>query len=273
MLKIPVLAANRMPWADWLDLWRTHARLPGFDGKVRRAYGIAYEGKRDLMYGSLSGGKDSVALAGLLTEARIEVPWCHAHSWLSLPDTLSTVDAVADHLDLRLDVVEPADDPRNYLLHLPPDAGVMAAGVMADLCNRYSAGELLTQYTYERGYAGRYDGRRADENRKTRGRLFRSRGPVWQSTVDGKWSASPLAWWSARDTFAFLVDRGLPIHPFYRRAAELGFDPERSRVDWLFGPWLDPPIREDDTPRAVVWVYPDKWAEVVRIRPEILNIF
>jgi 3'-phosphoadenosine 5'-phosphosulfate sulfotransferase (PAPS reductase)/FAD synthetase len=258
-----------MPWDDWLAAWKAHSSLRQFADKVVHAGQIAYEGHaKGSLYGSLSGGKDSVALAGLLVECKIEVPWCHAHTWLNLPDTLATVDAIADQLDLRLDLVESEEDPSALL----PGLDALEGQAMTDLCNRFSAGELLRQYCYLHGYDGHFDGCRADENKRTRGRLFRSRGPVWQSRVDRKWSCSPLAWWSARDSFAFCVSRGLPIHPFYRRVAELQLDPEHARVDWLLGPWLDPGRREDDTCRAVRWAYPERWAELVRILPALKQL-
>ncbi len=271
-MRDPIPFAGAMPWSDWLDLWRSHASLPAFRRKVENAQAIAREAVREgRLYGSLSGGKDSVALAGICDEAGVKLPWCHAHSWLNLPDTLALVDDVAERLDLPLDMIEPEDDPSRMLFALGQANRPLDVATMLDLYNRYSAGILLRTYTFEQGFDGHVDGRRADENPRTRGQLFRSRGPIWRSSVDGEWSASPLAWWSARDSFAFSLDRDLPIHPFYRRCADLGFNVERSRVDWMFGHWMEPPRRDDDTCRAVVWAYPDRWAELVRLMPRLAD--
>lgn len=268
-----------MKFAQWRRAWELHARTPQFARRLEWAKVAARAGaSKGRLFGSLSGGKDSVAMIGLLAEAGLDPHCAHAHCDLNLPDSLDTVNAVCERLDLSLDIVEPEVDPWALMATFPADVDVSSFRWRDALARECSAGNLLVQYMYTptgaglpdgaepRPWAGSYIGLRQDESR---GRKMNrvSRGSLYQSVLDSTWTCTPIVDWSARDVFAFLVSRGLPIHPHYRRCAdELGLDPEQQRIDWLFaseganahGALI--PIRR---------LYPNHWRRLIMARPEL----
>lgn len=254
-------------WSYYEQLWRTHARMRAFALRVEQAVGIAREGaSKGRMYMSLSGGKDSTALAGLLCEAGLAATQAvHASSGLNLPESLSTVEATARQLDLSLDVVDSVIDPWEMMAEIPRDVDISRPDVLDRLLRECSAGNLLVQYLYEQRFDGWHDGRRAAES-KGRRWLARGKGPVSQSALDLKWTSLPLAWWSARDVWAFIVSRRLPVHPYYRRCCELGIDPETVRMDWLFAAdW----INAQGALYPIKRIYPAIWSRLILARPEL----
>src|SRR6185312_2719580 len=265
-------------WSTWLEMWSTWARLSLFRRRVEWAkVAVRSAGKRRL-YASLSGGKDSVAMVGLIHEAGIDVHCAHAHSDLNLPESLSIVDAMCERLNLSYDIVEPERDPWQMMAEFPPGIDVSAFRWRDALARECSAGNLLVQYCYTphawglpadaepQSWDGAFVGLRSDESN---GRLAnrKVRGSLYQSAIDETWTCTPIVDWSARDVFAFIVSRNLPIHPFYRRACEeMNLDPEKQRIDWLFGTEMMNalgalvPIRK---------LYPNHWRRLILVRPEL----
>lgn len=253
-------------WDVWLKACFAHSRTQAFHRKVNQAQVIAWEGHgKGRLYGSLSGGKDSTALAGLLVESKIDVMWCHAHSSLNLPDTLPAAHAVADRLNLDFDIIEPQQDALEALDTLPKHKPLFET--IGGYLNRFTSGALLVQYGYENEYDGHFDGVRARES-DARKKMLTRYGPVYQSVLDKKWVCRPLAWWTALDVFAFCVSRELPLHPFYRRCVnESGIDPCEIRIDWLFCAKDGPNRHGCCVP--IKKFYPSAWRRLVSIRPEL----
>lgn len=217
------------------------------------------------LYASVSGGKDSCAMVGIMVEAGLGRFQCaSADSWLCLPDSLPTSIAVADRFGLPLDVEEPARDPREALRAIPPSASVFEPATMEVLLRECGSGNLMVNYAYKNGYRVGFVGLRADEARGRRMSLA-VHGSLYQNTVDRAWRACPLHDWSARDVFAYLVSRDIPIHPHYRRCAEAGLDPEQQRIDWLIAPMI---VAQRGALQVVRRLYPALWGELLSIRPE-----
>lgn len=253
-----------MSWATWEATWRLHAKSRAFAHSVETAKRLAREGAAKVaprsngvggLFCALSGGKDSVAMAGILVEAGIDVPSVHTTTKLDYPDTLATVEAVAEHLNLELEVVEPA----NCEWHVeqvcrrfgvakpqPPVDGydelsileaVPASATLPEMLDQYrratASGNMGVAYTYEHEYAGSFCGLRSEES-NARAMYRAVWGPVFQSRKDQTWRVCPLLGWSDLDVYAFIVDRGLPLHPWYRRAYEAQqgrVNPGTLRVD------------------------------------------
>ena len=82
-------------WDSYVRQWTLHAQSPRFAARVDRAIAVAREGAaKGKLFCSLSGGKDSVAMVGLLAEAGVDVPAVYAHTALNMPDMLETVEVV-----------------------------------------------------------------------------------------------------------------------------------------------------------------------------------
>lgn len=237
-----------------------------FKRKVDAARRIAWEGhSKGKLYGSLSGGKDSTALAGLLVESGIDVQWCHAHSSLNLPDTLKTTEAVADKLDLAFDIIEPEQDALEALSMLPKEKSIFESA--RGFLGRFTSGALLIQYGYEGEWDGHFDGVRAEESRQRKIMLYQY-GPVYQSKLDRKWTCRPLAWWSAMDVLAFCVSRDLPIHPYYELCVNAYNVPLNTiRIDWLFA--VNDGINARGACAPIKRFYPGVWNRIASMRPEL----
>lgn len=258
-----------MNWDSWLATWAVHAQTSAFRRRVDAALDVARQAPEwGRFYGALSGGKDGVALAGVVARAGIDVRWCHAHTELNTPGMLDTAMACAEKLDLDLDITEPDVDVFTFLTTLPRDASILDERLHLAMRKTIACGNLLVAYQYEQGFDGAYSGMRSEESR---GRLWnrKMRGPLYQLKSDQSWMCLPIVDWSARDVFAAAVDWDLPIHPHYRLALErFGIEPEspQSRVDSM--------IPEDRVTRLPAGMqcrilYPDLWRKILLARPEL----
>lgn len=281
-----------MRWEAQVAAWRLHARSSEFRRRVEAAVQVARSGaKHGKLFCSLSGGKDSVAMAGILEQAGLadRIPCVYAHCDLNLPDTQSTVEATAERLNMNLDIIEPdaleehaARISKKYnhplpqpsvggwtvwdlLRCFPPSASIVQS--LDDLQKACAAGNMLVAHMYAEEYAGSYVGLRAEESRG-RAAYARVWGPVHQSVLDGTRQVCPLLAWTGNDVFAYLVSRELPIHPYYRAAAETFPDvpPHRLRVDLALTP---DSIAARGAMAMLARVYPDFFARIASVRPEI----
>lgn len=258
-----------MKWERWLDTWDIWSRTEVHRRRFERAVGIAQRGaEKGTMYASISGGKDSIGLLAVLSAAGVRCRAVHATGELNLPESMAVTQQACAHFDYTLDTVESEHNAWRLLKTIPGE-WADAGKDYQELLKKFAAGDLLIQYAYHEGVDGWFDGRRADENKRTRGELFRTRGPLFQSVVDGLWTCCPLAWWTGRDSFAAAVASSAPIHPFYERSVRLcGEDPEQLRVDWLFGPSITNSLGRMV---AIQRVYPGLWDRLVAVRPEMAS--
>ena len=272
--------------------WRIHSTTKAFQSRVDTAKRVIDAGmKHGQMYCSLSGGKDSVAMVGVIDECGLSdrVPSVHAHTAIDYPDTLDVVNAVADKLNLELEIVEPTDlEPHVMRIAkkygtTPPQPGVNGYDewdliravpqnidlptALPDIGRALAAGNMCIAHMYATGRDGAFVGIRADESAARR--WYARRWGSSHSYADGTHSVTPLLAWSGIDVFAYLVSRELPIHPWYRHAYEAGRGvepPERLRVD-LGVPPAFPASR--GAAQLIARVYPDFWRRLTAIRPEM----
>lgn len=283
-----------LPWPDHVRRWLEHAKTPEFKARVARAVDVARAGaEKGRLFASLSGGKDSSALAGVLAEAGVSVPGVYARSTFDYPGTSETIDALGRAVGMTVYVLEPAEigrhverickkygtpkprkrrgmadyDEWDLIRCFPPDVVLLDERPMADLVKAIGHANLLTDYTYKAGYDGSFHGVRAQES-LGRHINYKTKGAVYRSSVDGKWSVTPIAHWSGKDVMAYVHSRGLPLHEYYEKAYATGLsrpDPARIRTGAL--PYSD--IAEKGVLVPVARVYPDYWRRLTAARPEI----
>lgn len=254
---------TRRSWGTYTRQLQLHARDRGYRariaGALQRIRDIDAEGLR--LFLAISGGKDSVALAGLLCEAGLQPHGVHVNTDLNTPGTLDTAIAAATELGFALDLYEPTHDVWELL-----------AQPFTDKCDplfdKASSGTLLVAYTYDHHdrWDGSWTGMRADESR---GRAINSRvrGALYQLKSDQKWIAQPMLWLTARDVLAYAHVNRLPIHPHYALAYErLGVSPEMSRVDCLVTP---PGVAALGAHAVARVLYPDLWGRIEEARPAL----
>ena len=286
-----------MSWDAWVKTWRLHARTKGFQRRVDAAKKVVRDvGAMCLpgpFYAGVSGGKDSVAMAGILQECGVldRVPLVYAHTELTFPDTLETVQATAEKVNADLHVVEPddveshieqackkwkVDKPQpsvdgytliDLLRTIPASVDITSKEAMAAIGRCCASGNLCIAWMYENEYRGSYVGLRAAES-KARAAYSKFHGAIYKHVTDGTWNICPMLGWSSDDVYAYLLDRELPIHPFYERAWALVGDehPGRLRVDLGL---VNEDIASHGALATVSRVYPQWWAQLRRIRPEI----
>ncbi len=284
-----------MDWDKWLRAWRTHATTQPFKRRLDDAKRIAEAGLRHgRMYCALSGGKDSVALNGILDEigATGAVPSVHAHTELDYPDTIDVVNDVADRLNLNLTIVEPDNfefhvvyTARYYKSEPPPrpvtgytawdllravPKHIEILEAMPTVLRAIGAGNLCVAHTYDAGYNGAFVGLRADESRARTN--YAKRWGFEHGYKDGTHNVTPLLHWTGTDVYAYLVARELPIHPFYRHAFESPYntveDPTRLRVDLGLPPMS---VSRYGAASLIASVYPAFWKRLTSIRPELMS--
>lgn len=192
------------------ELWR---QTPTFRKRLAAALEIAGRGFGALRkpYLAISGGKDSVAMAGVVDQAarqlrREYVLWSHV-SDASFPGTEETVIETARRLG------------REVVIDRSPVSAF-------DVVGKQSARQFgksgyffsaIARFVSQGGYDLAFVGIRAAESRRRRvgainnGSLFPSKVPV------PHWKCCPLTWWTIQDVAAALVHFDLPIHPIYAK--------------------------------------------------------
>lgn len=269
-----------MKFSQWQKLWSRHAETPSFARVVAEAKRIAAEGARKgHFYASLSGGKDSCAMVGVMVEVGLGRFRCaHAASALSLPGGEEAALAVCEKYDLPLDVEEPEADAFGLLAALPLDQDAFEKRHMDALLRHVGSGNLMVNYAYRShlnraefplgGLTVAYVGLRADESR-ARALSLRTHGPIYQNKIDAMWRVCPLARWSVRDVWAFVTSREIPVHPYYARACdELGMDPEQLRTDLIVAP---EGVGARGALQPIRRLYPDLWRRLCTSRPEAVR--
>lgn len=200
-------------WAITEAAARTWARTATHRNCVTRAVQPLREfAARGSGYAGVSWGKDSLVLADMIARMRLSIPLV----WVR---------------------VEPIANPdcavvRDAFLSLYP---ATAYDEIIVWCRRDADGWHATG-TLEQGFATaalRYgtehvSGVRAEESGTRKLRLMR-----WGETT--RTTCAPIGWWKARDVWAYLVARDLPIHPAYACTLDGLLDPDRLRVASLGG--------------------------------------
>jgi phosphoadenosine phosphosulfate reductase len=190
-----------------------------------------------------SWGKDSVVLADLALRVLGRVQLLHIASSYRLPG----YERVQEYFESRTDlhVIQPRRtlaETFDWLreVGLPHERTKAQQATVVQKIKK----DVGTQWCKDNGYTVQMLGMRADENRRTRGMLFRRLGLIYEAR--GITMAAPLGWWTARDVWSYLVANDLPWHPMYdmethgfsresiRNAGWLSTDgAERGRISWL----------------------------------------
>lgn len=276
--------------------WKIHSRDRGYLQRVSTAVDFFQRtsSKYTKLFCALSGGKDSVAMAGVMAKAGLadKVPLMHATCAFNLPDTLDIVERVAEKLDMDLDIEAP--DNLDYhvenihrkwggdtVMVVPRDGytewdllrAVHAHKDVTDksICNdvfcAISAGNMGVSYMYANGFDGVYLGIRADESRAraARAKFFGKDHKHIDETV----SLCPLLSWSSDDVYTFIHAENLPLHPYYRAAYESSkteSDPGRIRVDLAITP---DSIASRGSMATLRSVYREHFEKLAAVRPEL----
>lgn len=232
----PVLRpADLSAWSGWMRAAVLNRRTQSYRRAVdeaRRTAGraLALSSKRKL---SLSGGKDSTALAHLVSElASGDIDVISEKDDLDYPGEEEYVRALAARCGFRLTIVRPEVSPAEWLEQ-------RAAAMSGDDDMHSRAAGLSRACFYgvmeeaELGADVTFWGLRAEESGQRR-RLIRARGTLY-TLKSGMVRCHPLGHWRGLDVYSYLDEVGIdPLH-VYRCCGflpEHRQDPSRIRKSW-----------------------------------------
>ena len=194
---------------------------------------------------ALSGGKDSVAMAGLVCKfCSPKIIW--NDSGLELPESKSIIYEIADRFGLEI---------------------IVAKGCAIEEAEAIGRGELsrydkkvinsidtiinpVRKALIEHGIDLEFVGLRKKESIKRR-MLLSQYGPIHYSKKWGIKIAWPMMNWDGRDCLAYICENNLPIHPAYLMAS----DPAMARVSWAFDTAREAPAETEVVRRNYPEIY------------------
>lgn len=163
-------------------------------------------------YAGVSWGKDSVVLAHLIASMKLPIPlvWVKVLP-ISNPDCEIVRDAfLAGYPDVTYEEIPVHCTWAEEEWHA---TGTLERG-FAEAARRYGDAHA--------------SGIRAEESGQRSLRMMRH-GQLTKRTC------APIGWWQGRDVWAYLLARGLPVHPAYACTQDGILDPDRIRVASIGG--------------------------------------
>jgi phosphoadenosine phosphosulfate reductase len=183
-------------------------------------------------YVAVSGGKDSVALLGIVREIAPDLPAWHIDSGMETPETLAVLAQVCGlrTASPALDIATMAEMVGAWGYTGPKKLPGQWHWSDSDW-KRILIDEPSAALCAEHGYRVVLTGCRADESR-ARGKRVARWGAI-KERKDGIVHAWPLAYWTGLDSLAYCHQQGLPISGIYLGA---GAEPaDRRRTGTILG--------------------------------------
>lgn len=243
---------------DLSAVGQLHAKTRGFDARLRQAKRFVHEAlsvsKRP--YVSVSGGKDSVAMLGIVADVcratgREVVAWAHV-SDASFPGTVETITEACRIAGIPLVLDESPVSAWDVV-------GQQSQQRFGKQGYFFSA---IKSWLKEFGGDLAFVGVRAAESKrrmkaaKAHGHLFDTRVPAPHK------QCHPLQWWSIEDVAAAIHHYGMPIHPIYMKRP-VGSMPIR------LGYMTSMDLNEMGSAVFLRTNYPRHFALLASIKPEI----
>jgi phosphoadenosine phosphosulfate reductase len=248
---------------NWQDEYLLYSRLPIFQKRINEANNLILQALSmgDFWYLACSFGKDSLCLLDLIVKIKPNIPVLHMDSGYCFPETYETRGYYQNKMSLNL-TIKPA--PIDYF-DLMRDFGIPSVNrTKSQQINIVKMLKKDTSLVWARqnGLNGVFLGLRKDEA-NGRKLILNLKSPIYQLKND-LWKANPLANWSFKDIWAYILSNNLKYPEFYDKTG-LG----RTR-EWIRNSsWCT----TDGAERGqVVWLkhyYPDLYRKLVKAFPEI----
>lgn len=233
--------------ASDIEMFMLHSTMPSFINKVEKSKKVIKEflEKCSNPYVAWSTGKDSTAVLGLTRGVKEDVVAVHIDSGVELPGTDETREKVNNVIHFKTE---------RPFLDLAEEFGLETKETRKSVFVK----QLEETYSFD----GVLMGLRADESRTRKQNA--KRGMIYQRR-DGMWICNPILYWTMKDVFAYIVSRGLPIHPHYLMDGP--FELKHRRV----GSYVSSRNRGSEFGRfaQLRYFYPEIYEELVNKFPEL----
>jgi phosphoadenosine phosphosulfate reductase len=211
-----------------------HAKLPAFKRKLDKARAIIDEALavNVAWYTAFSGGVDSTVLLDLLLDAHL--PVLTGDDGADYPSTLQFLSDTEQRYGFELQRIRCLEPWRDWCVEMNrPDLAEPGPAMDAAWLNPHQwhhTWQSLKDAVHH-GYSGVFLGLLASESRGRNYALKGGHKSLYQVAAEyGMWHCSPLASWTKRDVWAYVVSRNIAYNPVYDRLAELEVPLERRRV-------------------------------------------
>jgi phosphoadenosine phosphosulfate reductase len=248
---------------NWrVETYRLQANLPAYTRNIERSLRVIEEALKEesASYVSWSGGKDSTVLLDLVRKINPNIPIVHVRTDIEYPDCKEWVDKFIQEQGLNVTILEP---PSAWQVLIEEGGPFGQVNVATSRIDKECFFDPIAKENEAKHYKQVFLGLRAEESNARRMNAL-SRGTRYYNKSRKLWTTLPLAWWTARDIFAYHVVNDLPWEPIYDRTY-LHPDPERIREGWWttgqtahrhgMGDWLR-------------YHYPQLWRRAVENWPE-----
>ena len=219
-------------------VYELHSQTHEFLHRVQSGLKIISDGLNAMQrpYASVSFGKDSLVMAHLLLSVAPALPMLYVNcgEWDEWPDTLRVKTEFISRFPCQLIELVGHSIVSAYIqaerIYIQ-DEEITSTARKAQHDYSSSLGKILDEEAKSRGFDGAFMGLRKEES-NNRARLFAMRGPLYHSSTRDLWACHPLAWWTGRDVWAYIIKYNLPYNELY------DLDPrgrEKARNGAMFG--------------------------------------
>lgn len=221
---------NEKPLSYWRNIYLMRAQNPQFKKRVEKSISIIKEflGMGKKVYCSISGGKDSTAMAHLVWKLAPGMKFVSEKDDMDFPGEREYLESLAREYQWNMDILTPSVKLWDIVMGYDVTEDIHSKGT--SFSDEYFY-DLLREYQTKNKMEGVFLGLRAQESK---GRLwnFKKRGEIYWNESWQTWICQPLALWSAVDVFAYLFSNNIPIMDVYFKTRFIG-SPERIRKSWI----------------------------------------
>lgn len=211
------------------EMYRFHAQTDKFKRQVEKSITVVNQflemGKKSTL--NVSGGKDSVAMAHMVTLIDPTIKVVSEKDDMDFPNELEFMQDLQKRYGWDMDIITPSVSLWSQLDKFDITEDLHSKGT--DFSDTYFY-NLLREYQHQNQIEGVFLGLRAEESKGRRYNFLKNGHIYWNKSWQ-HWVCQPLAHWKGADVFAYLFSNDIPILDVYfkNKFAE----PEQIRKSWI----------------------------------------
>lgn len=247
------------PIEYWRDVYLLHAKSRSFQKKVDEALSVIEKHVTPNSLVSWSGGKDSTVLTHLVNT--VHPTRCASQiDDTDFPNLENYVLSTAENQGWNVDIITPPYSVFEILKTVDfTECNLVKGNPASDVFYM-----VMNRYVKECGVDVQFWGLR---NEESKGRFYNHQkmGSFYFNQTTGTNICTPLSIWTAKDVFAYLFSRGIPIFEVYFKTKFVG-SPEGIRLDWFV------PFEANRNGQGYAWLkyyYPELYVKLASVNPKI----